>query len=110
MVCPVRTSSCPNLGDPLIVHLPEQNTSTPNPGSKENVNYFPLQSLRPGVPWGTTTARTKLVWSPTSSVTVKTTVETVLMKTRSSAVRLGPSRAGQGEGLQNERGRLDLDL
>lgn len=41
---------------------------------------------------------------------VKTTVETDLMKTRSSAVRLGPSRAGQGEGLQNENGRLDLDL
>lgn len=103
---PVRLHILSKPGRPLIAHLPEQKTSTLNPGAKENVNYFLPQSLRLGAPWGTTTARTKLVWSPTSSVTVKTTVETDLMKTHSSAVRLGPSRAGQGEGLHSESGKL----
>lgn len=104
------------MGDPLTTHLPEQslassqNCSTTNPVAKENINYIPPQFLRPAAPWGTTTARTRLVCSLTSCVMVKTTVGTDLMKTRSSAVRLGPSRAGQSKGPQRETGKLDLDL
>ncbi|XP_038192403.1 apical endosomal glycoprotein isoform X2 [Arvicola amphibius] len=59
-------------------------------------------SLRPAAPWDITTVRTRPVWSPTSCVTVKTTVGTDLTKTHSSAVRLGPSWAGQGHHMATD--------
>lgn len=52
----------------------------------------PHQPPRPTVPWGTTTARTGPAWSPTSSVTARTTAGTALMRAPPPAV------SGQGCG------------